>query len=135
MKPRAINSREAPAAIGPYSHAVSAGGMIFLSGQIPVDPKTGALAGADPEQQARQTFANLRAVARAAGGDLCDIVKLTIYLTDMQHFNAVNLVMTEVFAPPYPARATIGVAALPKNALLEIDAVMICGSPATNNLP
>lgn len=135
MKPRAINSSEAPAAIGPYSHAISAGGMIFLSGQIPIDPKTGALAGADPEPQARQAFANLRAVARAAGGDLTGIVKLTIYLTDMRHFDAVNKVMAEVFAPPYPARATIGVASLPMNALLEVDAVMICGNPETNDLP
>lgn len=134
MKHRAINSSEAPPAIGPYSHAVSAGGMIFLSGQIPIDPKTGALTGADPEQQALQAFANLRAVARAAGGDLRDIVKLTIYLTDMRHFDDVNKVMAEVFAPPYPARATIGVAALPKNALLEVEAVMICGSPAANDL-
>lgn len=135
MKPRAINSSEAPPAIGPYSHAISAGGIIFLSGQIPVDPKTGALVGADPEQQAHQAFANLRAVARTAGGDLRDVVKLTIYLTDMQHFNTVNMVMAEIFAPPYPARATIGVAALPKNALLEVDAVMICGSPTANDLP
>ncbi|OGT72351.1 MAG: reactive intermediate/imine deaminase [Gammaproteobacteria bacterium RIFCSPLOWO2_02_FULL_56_15] len=127
MNSRVINSPEAPEAIGPYSHAIRAGDIIFLSGQLPVDPKTGNLVGTDPLLQARQVFVNLRAVANTAGGDLGDIVKLTIYLSDLRHFAAVNEVMTRFFTAPYPARATIGVAALPKDALIEVEAVMVSG--------
>ena len=127
MNSRVINSPEAPEAIGPYSHAIRAGDIIFLSGQLPVDPKTGKLVGTDPLLQARQVFTNLQAVANTAGGDLGDIVKLTIYLSDLRHFAAVNEVMTRFFTAPYPARATIGVAALPKDALIEVEAVMVSG--------
>jgi reactive intermediate/imine deaminase len=120
-----ISSKNAPAAIGPYSQAIRAGDLVFLSGQIPLDPVTMKLVDGDVEAQTRQVFANLRAVAEAAGGDLNDVVKLTVYLTDLGHFQTVNGVMESLFTPPYPARAAVGVAQLPRDAQVEVEAVVL----------
>jgi reactive intermediate/imine deaminase len=118
-----IESKDAPPAIGVYSQAIRAGNTIYLSGQIGLNPETMQMAeGIDA--QIRRVFLNLQAVAAAAGGGLDDIVKLTVYLTDLTHFPRVNEIMAGFFKQPYPARATIGVAALPRNALVEIDAVL-----------
>jgi reactive intermediate/imine deaminase len=119
-----VSTPDAPDAIGTYSQAVRAGSTVYLSGQIPLDPKTMALVEGDVEAQVRRVFENLRAVARAAGGDLADAVKVNVYLTDLANFQTVNKVMAEYFAPPYPARAALGVAALPRGAAVEIDAVL-----------
>lgn len=119
-----ILTSEAPQAIGTYSQAVKTGMQIYLSGQIPLNPTTMQLVGDDIKAQIKQVFENLRAVAKAAGGTLDDIVKLTIYLIDLTHFPHVNDIMKDYFKEPYPARATIGITALPKGALVEIDAVM-----------
>jgi len=119
-----IKTDQAPEAIGTYSQAVRCGATVYLSGQIPLIPETMEMVDGDIEQQIRRVFDNLRAVARAAGGDLCDIVKLNVFLTDLAHFPVVNSVMAEYFVEPYPARAAIGVAALPKDAGVEMDAVM-----------
>ncbi len=123
---RAIHSSQAPAALGPYSQAVAAGQTVYLSGQLGIDPASGALA-AGVEAQAHQVFRNLRAVAQAAGGGLDDIVKLTILMADLGDFSLVNEIMASYFTPPYPARATYQVAALPKSAALEIEAVLFLG--------
>ena len=120
-----IHSEQAPKAIGTYSQAVKVGDTVYLSGQIPLIPETMALVGGDIETQIRQVFENLQAVCQAAGGDLQHIVKLTIYLTDLAHFAAVNQIMPLYFQPPYPARAVVGVAALPKGAEIEIDGIMV----------
>jgi reactive intermediate/imine deaminase len=127
MAKQIIHTEQAPAAIGPYSQAVRAGDTLYLSGQIPLVPGTGELVAGDIQIQARQVFSNLAAVAEAAGGDLGDLVKLNIFLTDLAHFPLVNEVMAETFAEPYPARAAIGVAALPKGAEIEMDAIMVLG--------
>ena len=127
MPRQPIHSDHAPAAIGPYSQAVRAGDTVYLSGQIPLDPATMRLVPGDAREQARRVFLNLSAVAGAAGSSLADTVRLTVYLTDMDHFGAVNEVMAEYFRPPYPARAVVGVAALPRGALLEVDAVLVLG--------
>ncbi|MCF7978159.1 MAG: RidA family protein [Chromatiaceae bacterium] len=127
MAKQIIHTEQAPAAIGPYSQAVRAGDTLYLSGQIPLVPGTGELVTGDIQIQARQVFSNLAAVAEAAGGDLGDLVKLNIFLTDLAHFPLVNEVMTETFAEPYPARAAIGVASLPKGAEIEMDAIMVLG--------
>ena len=121
----AIHTEAAPAAIGAYSQAVRVGEAVYLSGQIGLDPATMALASPDPEAQIRQVFENLAAVAHAAGGSFADIVKVTVYLTDLAHYGAVNEVMAEFFSEPYPARAAVGVAALPRGALVEADAVLL----------
>ena len=118
-----ISTRKAPAAIGTYSQAVRAGGTVYLSGQIGLDPVSGQLADGI-EAQIRRVFGNLEAVAEAAGGTLADVVKLTIYLTDLAHFARVNEIMAEHFGVPYPARAAVGVAALPRGALIEADAIL-----------
>lgn len=118
-----IRTEHAPRAIGPYSQAIKVGQTVYLSGQIGLHPQTMQMAG-DLLSQATQVFENLRAVARAAGGDLSDIVKVTLYLTDMEHFTEVNQVMEEFFNPPFPARVTVGVKALPKQALVEAEAIM-----------
>ncbi|MCL6618956.1 MAG: RidA family protein [Thermomonas hydrothermalis] len=123
-----IQTDAAPAAIGPYSQAVRAGELVFLSGQIPLDPATGELVAGDIRAQAMQAFANLKAVCAAAGGSLDDVVRVGLYLTDLTQFAAVNAVMSEVFTPPYPARSTIEVSALPKGAGFEVDAVMVLKS-------
>ena len=122
-----IETPEAPAAIGTYSQAVqtSAATMTFISGQIPLDPDSMTLVSEDFEEQAHRVFINLRAIAEAAGGRLSDCVKLTIYLTDLNRFASVNEVMATYFAEPYPARAAIEVSALPKQAQIEIDAIMV----------
>lgn len=124
MKRTPIHSDKAPAAIGPYSQAVRAGDLVFLSGQIPLDPATGELVGGDFEARARRVFDNMKAVAEAAGGSLDQAVKVTIFLTDLDRFAAVNKVMAEFFNEPYPARAAVGVAALPKGADVEAEAVL-----------
>lgn len=124
MSREIIHTDRAPAAIGAYSQAVRQGNLVFLSGQIPLDPATGALVAGDFAAQVRQVVHNLQAVCRAAGGDLDDIVKLTVYLTDMAHFPVVNEVMEACFSTPYPARAAIGVASLPKGAAVEMDAIL-----------
>lgn len=116
---------KAPKAIGPYSQAVRAGNTVYLSGQIPLDPKTGELVSGDFDREARRVFENLKAVAETAGDGLKDVVRVTIYLTDLGHFPKVNEVMAEYFQEPYPARVTVGVAALPRGARVEIDAVMV----------
>ena len=120
-----INTAGAPRAIGPYSQAVRAGDAVYLSGQIPLSPETQEFISGDIRKQTLQVLENLKAVAEAAGGSLAEIVKLNIYLTDMQDFSIVNELMAEYFKEPYPARATVQVAALPKGAPIEIDAVMI----------
>jgi len=127
MPRQPIHSDNAPAAIGPYSQAVRAGSTIYLSGQTPIDPATGALVDGDIRAQARRAFDNLKAVCEAAGGSFDDIVRVGLYLTDLGQFAEVNAVMAEYFAKPYPARSTIGVAALPKDSAFEVDAVMVVG--------
>lgn len=119
-----IHTPRAPQAIGTYSQAVRAGDTVYLSGQIPLDPATGELVAGDMEAQVRRVFENLKAVAEASGADLSHIVKATVYLTDLAHFALVNRVMAEYFTPPYPARAAVGVAALPKGAAVEMDAIL-----------
>lgn len=122
-----INTAEAPAAIGTYSQAIRAGDTVYLSGQIPLDPNTMAIVSSDPAAQIHQVLKNLKAVATAAGGSLDDIVRLSVYLTDLGHFALVNEIMAEYFSAPYPARAAIGVAALPREALVEMDAILHLG--------
>ncbi|MDQ5907937.1 MAG: hypothetical protein QG599_27 [Pseudomonadota bacterium] len=119
-----INTDQAPAAIGVYSQAVKVGHTVYLAGQIPLDPATMQLVTGDMEAQIRQVFDNLAAVARAAGGSLADTVKLNVFLTDLGHFALLNQIMTDYFQEPYPARAAIGVAALPRGAQVEMDAVL-----------
>lgn len=125
MTKQIIHTDHAPAAIGPYSQAVRAGTTVYFSGQIPLDPATGNLVEGDIAAQARRAFDNLKAVAEAAGGSLDRIVRLGLYLTDLSQFAAVNAVMQEYFAAPYPARSTIEVSGLPKGAAFEVDAVMV----------
>jgi reactive intermediate/imine deaminase len=120
-----IETERAPAAIGTYSQAVRAGNTVYLSGQIPLDPSTMELVSDEPGAQIERVFENLAAVAEAAGGSLADIVKLNIYLTDLGNFPLVNEIMARYFQVPYPARAAIGVRALPKNAGVEMDAVLV----------
>lgn len=127
MSRNAIHSDFAPAAIGPYSQATRVGNQVFFSGQIPLDPATGALVDGGIEAQARRAFDNLKAVCTAAGGTMNDIVRVGLYLTDLSQFGAVNAVMGEYFAQPYPARSTIEVSALPKGAAFEVDAIMVLG--------
>lgn len=122
-----INTEKAPAAIGPYSQAIKAGNTVYMSGQIPLDPTTMEIVSDDFEAQARQVFSNLQAVCEEAAGSLQDIVKLNLYLVDLDNFAIVNKVMEEFFTAPYPARAAVGVKALPKNAQVEAEAVMIVG--------
>lgn len=122
-----IATSRAPQAIGTYSQAVRAGDTVYLSGQIPLVPETMELIVGGMEAQIRRVFDNLSAVCAAAGGSLADIVKLNIFLTDLNHFPLVNQVMAEYFQQPYPARAAVGVAALPKGAAVEMDAVMVLG--------
>lgn len=127
MPREAITTDRAPAAIGPYSQAVRAGGIVHLSGQIPLDPATGELVEGDIATQARRVFDNLQAVCAAAGGTMDDVVRVGIYLMDLGDFAAVNAVMAERFRPPFPARSTIQVAGLPRGARVEVDAVLSLG--------
>jgi reactive intermediate/imine deaminase len=124
MQKTVIKTDRAPAAIGTYSQAVRAGNTVYLSGQIPLDPDSGELVTGDIAVQIRQVFDNLTAVAEAAGGSLDDAVKLTVYLTDLGHFSAVNEIMAEYFSEPYPARAAVGIASLPRNAEVEVEAIL-----------
>jgi reactive intermediate/imine deaminase len=125
MPRQALHTDAAPAAIGPYSQAVRHGNTVWLSGQIPLDSATGQLVTGDIGAEARQVFANLRAVCAAAGGTLDDVVRVGIYLTDLGDFAAVNAAMAEAFAEPYPARSTIQVSALPRGARVEVDVVLV----------
>lgn len=128
MAKQIIHTDQAPQAIGTYSQAVRVGEVVYLSGQIPLVPETMELEDGDMEAQIRRVFDNLQAVARAAGGDLTDLVKLNVFLTDLTHFPLVNQVMAEYFFEPYPARAAVGVAALPKGVPVEMDGVMVLGA-------
>lgn len=123
----AVTSDRAPAAIGPYSQAIQASNTVYLSGQIPLDPASGELVSGGIEAQTVRVFENLKAVAQAAGGSLRQAVKINIYLTDLSHFASVNAVMARYFEQPYPARATLGVAALPRGAAIEADAILVLG--------
>ena len=125
MKKEVIESNKAPQAIGTYSQAVKVGDTVYLSGQIPLVPGMMELEQGDMRAQIARVFENLKAVATAAGGDLSDVVKLNVFLTDLAHFPLVNEVMSKYFQQPYPARAAIGVAALPKGAAVEMDAIMV----------
>ena len=127
MSRQSIHTDAAPAAIGPYSQAVRSGQTVYLSGQIPLDPATGALVEGDIATQARRAFDNLKAVCEAAGGSLDGVVRLGLYVTDLGDFATVNAVMADYFSAPYPARSTIQVSALPKNAVVEVDAVLVIG--------
>jgi len=124
MARQIISTPNAPAAIGPYSQAVKVGNQVFLSGQIGLDPSTMEMV-EGVEAQAQRVFANLQAVVEAAGGSFADVVKITIYLTDLSNFGVVNEVMKRCFAEPYPARATVGVRELPRGALVEADLVLV----------
>ncbi len=127
MTKKAIHSDSAPAAIGTYSQAISTGNLVFLSGQIPLDPATMEVVDGDFEARARRVFDNLAAVAAAAGGSLDDVVKLTVFLTDLDNFATVNSVMEDYFQQPYPARAAVGVASLPRGVDVEADAILALG--------
>lgn len=122
-----ISTSNAPAAIGPYSQAVRAGDTVYFSGQIPLDPASGAVVEGDITAQARRVFDNLAAVAKEAGGSFAQFVRVGIYVTDLANFAAVNAVMAEYFKAPYPARSTIEVSALPKGVKVEVDAIMVLG--------
>ncbi len=125
MKKEAVVTRGSPSAIGPYSQAVLASGMVFASGQIPLDPGTGEMVPGGIEAQTERVLENLRAVLAAAGCGLDDVAKTTIFLTDLAHFTAVNEIYARAFTAPFPARATVQVSALPRGALLEIEAVAL----------
>lgn len=125
IKREAIHTDAAPDAIGTYSQAIKIGNTVYLSGQIPLVPKTMEVLDADMAGQIRQVFDNLQAVAKAAGGSLADIAKLNIFLTDLSHFALVNEVMADYFQQPYPARAAVGVVSLPKAVPVEMDAIMV----------
>ena len=127
MSRQSIHTDAAPAAIGPYSQAVRSGQTVYLSGQIPLDPATGALVEGDIAAQAQRAFDNLKAVCEAAGGSLDGVVRLGLYVTDLGDFATVNAVMADYFSAPYPARSTIQVSALPKGAAVEVDAVLVLG--------
>lgn len=127
MSRQIIKTSKAPQAIGTYSQAVRVNDTVYLSGQIPLDPETMEMVGADIALQIRRVFDNLSAVAEAAGGGLGDIVKLNVFLVDLMHFPVVNEIMAQYFQEPFPARAAVGVAALPKGAEVEMDAVMVLG--------
>jgi reactive intermediate/imine deaminase len=124
MTKEIISTDKAPQAIGTYSQAVKTGSSVYLSGQIPLIPETMEMLEGDIKQQIHRVFQNLQAVAEAAGGGLSDVVKLNVFLTDLSNFPHVNAVMAEYFQQPYPARAAVGVAALPKDAAVEMDAIL-----------
>ena len=124
MSKHIISTNDAPAAIGPYSQAVRVGNTLWVSGQIPLDPHTQELVQGDFEAETRRVFDNLRAIVTAAGATLDDVVKANVYLTDLAHFALVNKVMSEYFREPYPARAAVGVAALPRGARVEVECIV-----------
>lgn len=125
MQSYAIDSKHAPEPIGPYSHMVRVGDMLYLSGQIALNPDTMELNADTTEAEVRQVFKNIEAVLKASGADLNNIVKLTVFITDLERFNSVNVVMSELLSPPYPARSTVQVAALPRNATVEVEAIAV----------
>jgi reactive intermediate/imine deaminase len=125
MTRKVIHTSHAPAAIGPYSQAVAAGGAVYLSGQVGLDPASGQLVAGGLEAEARRVFDNLRAVAEAAGSGLASAVRITIYLTDLGQFSVANRIMQEYFIEPYPARVTIGISALPRGAAIEVDCILV----------
>jgi reactive intermediate/imine deaminase len=131
VKRTIVKTNNAPQAIGTYSQAVKAGDTVYLAGQIPLVPETMTLESGDMRAQIRRVFENLGAVAKASGGSLRDVVKLNVFLTDLAHFPLVNEVMAQYFREPYPARAAVGVAALPKGAAVEMDAILVLDKPAT----
>jgi reactive intermediate/imine deaminase len=124
MTRQIISTPHAPSAIGTYSQAVRVGNTVYLSGQIPLDPATMQLVSGDIDAEIRQVFENLKAVATAAGGTLNDAAKVTVFLTDLAHFGRVNEIMATYFTQPYPARAAIGVAALPRGARVEVECIL-----------
>ena len=119
-----VSTSKAPAAIGPYSQAIKLGNLVFTSGQIGLNPATDDLVGPGTEEQARQAFSNLKAVAEEAGGSLANVVKFTLFLTDLSEFAQVNAIMQEYVSAPFPARSTVGVASLPKGARFEVEAIL-----------
>ena len=121
----AVHTPNAPAAIGPYSQAIAAGNTIYVSGQLPIDPATGAFAGNDIAAQTAQSLTNLKSILNAAGADMCDVVKTTVYLANIDDFAPMNEVYAKFFVAPYPARAAFEVACLPKNALVEIECIAV----------
>jgi reactive intermediate/imine deaminase len=125
MSRKIVHTDRAPKAIGPYSQAVAAGGAVYLSGQVGLDPATGALVEGGVEAEARRVFTSLAAVAEAAGSSLAAAVRVTVYLADFGSFAAVNAIMQEFFSEPYPARVTIGAAALPRGAAIEVDCILV----------
>ncbi len=125
MNRQIVSTPDAPAAIGPYSQAVKTGLVVFLSGQIGLDPATQQLVGEDFGAQVRQAFRNLDAVARAAGGSLANAVKLTLFLTDLSKFGQVNEIMSQLVPPPFPARSTVGASSLPRGAQFEVEAILV----------
>ena len=127
MSKTAIHTDLAPAAIGPYSQAIEAGKTIYVSGQLPIDPATGAFAGEDIAAQTRQSLTNIRSILAQAGADMSNVVKTTVLLANMADFAAMNAVYAEFFTAPYPARAAFQAAALPKNALVEIECIAVKG--------
>ena len=124
MAKQIINTPDAPQAIGAYSQAVRVGNLVFISGQIPLDPKTGEVVSGSDEDAIRRVFENFLAVCRAAGGDSAEVVKLTVYLTDLSLFARVNKIMADYFTEPYPARAAVGVAELPKGVSVEVEGIL-----------
>ncbi len=124
MTKRALHTDHAPRAIGTYSQAIRVGSTVYVSGQIPLDPATGTLVAGDIDAEIRRVFDNLAAIAKAAGGSLADAAKVTIFLTDLAHFPTVNTIMEEYFPEPWPARATVGVAQLPRGARVEVECIL-----------
>ncbi len=124
MPKQVISTADAPAAIGVYSQAVRAGNTVWVSGQIPLDPKTKELVPGGIEEQVHQVFRNLKAIVTAAGGGFDDVVKATVFLTDLSHFAVVNKIMAEYFREPYPARAAVGVSSLPRGAQVEVECIV-----------
>jgi reactive intermediate/imine deaminase len=127
MTRQIIRTAHAPGAIGTYSQAVRVGDTVYVSGQIPLDPATGQLVTGDIEAEIRRVFENLKAIAVAAGGSLAEVAKLTVFLTDLAHFGKVNEIMATYFSEPYPARAAVGVAALPRGARVEMECILALG--------
>lgn len=127
MKRQIIQTADAPKAIGTYSQAVRVGDTVYISGQIPLDPVSGQLVSGDIDAEIRRAFDNLKAIAHAAGGSLADVVKLSVFLTDLGHFAKVNEIMATYFREPYPARAALGVASLPRGARVEVECVLSLG--------
>lgn len=128
MLVEAIHTDKAPSAIGTYSQAIKAGSLVFISGQIPLSPETNTLINSDIEAEIVQVLENLKSVAEASGGALSNIVRITVFMTDLSHFQTVNEVMARYFEMPYPARAAVEVSALPKGARVEMDAIMVIPS-------